>query len=122
MSLVHSCPLLGGRGQLCTFYAHEVNCRTISLPETKLFTFSIPTNTISAVTPSFEKTPAAGPSVEKPVDPNIQIKFTIIFGILALIPFVLFYFYGLDRKTGSTQSQSSTNRIPVTPFKEISSE
>jgi len=79
-------------------------------------------NTISAVTPGFEKTPAAGPSVEKPVDPNIQIKFTIIFGILALIPFVLFYFYGLDRKTGSAQSQSSTNRIPVTPFKEISSE
>ena len=35
---------------------------------------------------------------EAKVDPNIQIKFTIIFGILAFIPFVLFYFYGLEVK------------------------
>lgn len=33
-------------------------------------------------------------------DPNIQIKFTIIFGLLALIPFVLFYFYGLSESPG----------------------
>jgi hypothetical protein len=53
------------------------------------------------------------------VDPNIQIKFTIIFGILAFIPFVLFYFYGLDVKKESGVA-GATNRVPKVIFAEIS--
>jgi enediyne biosynthesis protein E4 len=52
--------------------------------------------------------------------PDVQIKFTIIFGLLALIPFLLFYFYGLEntdqRQSGSTLS---TNLIPTAVFTEI---
>ena len=52
------------------------------------------------------------PAKTEPVDPNIQIKFTIIFGILAFIPFVLFYFYGLEVKKEPAQN-SATNTVPL---------
>ena len=51
--------------------------------------------------------PAAGP--EANVDPNIQIKFTIIFGLLALIPFVLFYFYGIEVKESPERDKTAVN-------------
>jgi enediyne biosynthesis protein E4 len=54
-------------------------------------------------------------SSDATVDPNVQIKFTIVFGLLALIPFVLFYFYGLE--TDKTAGGSSgTNLIPTVRF------
>lgn len=62
-----------------------------------------------------EKPPAAG----EPVDPNIQIKFTIIFGLLALIPFVLFYFYGLESRTDRNESGAITNGMPQVRFAEV---
>src|SRR5690349_1907944 len=52
------------------------------------------------------------------LDQNIQIKFTIIFGLLALIPFVLFYYYGIDSKPDAP-GKKQTNSIPEAKFKEI---
>ena len=54
-----------------------------------------------------QASPPAGP--EAKVDPNIQIKFTIIFGLLALIPFVLFYFYGIEIKESAEQIKNAVN-------------
>jgi hypothetical protein len=59
-------------------------------------------------------------AAEQKVDPNIQIKFTIIFGILAFIPFVLFYFYGLDVKKDPAPRPGATNGVPKVLFEEIS--
>lgn len=60
------------------------------------------------------------PDTEQKVDPNIQIKFTIIFGLLAAIPFVLFYFYGLEtKKDASANPPSSTNATPPVRFSDI---
>lgn len=54
------------------------------------------------------------------VDPNIQIKFTIIFGLLAIIPFVLFYFYGLSTKSDTQTASSSNNAAaPAIPFSDV---
>ena len=50
------------------------------------------------------------------MDPNIQIKFTIIFGLLALIPFVLFYFYGL---ASQNQKSGGTNEMPAVTFVDV---
>ena len=50
------------------------------------------------------------------VDPNLQIKFTIIFGILALVPFVLFYFFGLEVKSDPA---ADAERIGAARFKDI---
>lgn len=48
---------------------------------------------------------------------NIQIKFTIIFGLLALIPFILFYFYGLDTKN---EAPGAANKeIPSARFSDV---
>ena len=66
------------------------------------------------------KTRSSENSPEGKVDPNIQIKFTIIFGILAFIPFVLFYFYGLEVKPAKTEGTASD--IPKVGFAEISGE
>ena len=52
------------------------------------------------------------------VDPNVQIKFTIIFGLLALIPFVLFYFYGLDSKPGAS-SATPGSAVPEAFFSDV---
>lgn len=57
---------------------------------------------------------------EQRVDPNIQIKFTIIFGILAFIPFVLFYFYGLEVKHDTGGAAGS--EVPAVTFREIAAE
>jgi enediyne biosynthesis protein E4 len=62
--------------------------------------------------------PAPPSTPEAKVDPNIQIKFTIIFGLLALIPFVLFYFYGLETKKTAPVG-GSTNLIPAVRFSDI---
>jgi hypothetical protein len=56
------------------------------------------------------------------VDPNIQIKFTIIFGLLAIIPFVLFYFYGLEVREDAGKGKSSSGNsaeVPRVPFADI---
>lgn len=53
---------------------------------------------------------------QKPVDPNIQIKFTLIFAFLAAIPFVLFYFFGLENKPVA----GAAAQIPSVVFREIS--
>ncbi len=90
-------------------------------PIKKLFTSFPSIHTITSVISNSERPPASDPAPSKPVDPNIQIKFTIIFGILALIPFVLFYFFGVDHKSGSAEG-SSTNKIPVANFKEITAQ
>lgn len=53
-------------------------------------------------------------------DPNVQIKFTIIFGILALVPFVLFYYYGIQSKPDrAMQNSTATNSIPVAKFQDV---
>jgi hypothetical protein len=57
---------------------------------------------------------------EPKVDPNIQIKFTIIFGILAFIPFVLFYFYGLELK--HDKKAGGGDIAPTVLFREIAAE
>ncbi len=60
------------------------------------------------------------PFAKEVVDRNVQIKFTIIFGLLALIPFLLFYYYGLEIKPDpSAPFASSTNAIPVVEFRDI---
>lgn len=69
--------------------------------------------------------PASDPGGQPKVDETIQIKFTIIFGLLAIIPFVLFYYYGLEIKpdapaaTGIAETNAS---IPRAFFKDITSE
>lgn len=62
----------------------------------------------------------ANENLEGKVDPNIQIKFTIIFGILAFIPFVLFYFYGLEVKHDKKAGGGDTP--PAVHFAEIAKE
>jgi len=64
--------------------------------------------------------PDADPPQGEPVDPTLQIKFTIIFGLLALIPFILFYFYGIENKPSS--SPGSLSSPPLTPFSDISAQ
>lgn len=60
-------------------------------------------------------------SGQQPADPTLQIKFTLIFGILALIPFVLFYFYGIENKP--TQTPAGTNfSTPQVAFKDVTVE
>ena len=56
---------------------------------------------------------------EQKVDPNIQIKFTIIFGILAFIPFVLFYFYGLEVKEEKRPGEGTVATVPQVIFTEV---
>jgi hypothetical protein len=56
---------------------------------------------------------------ERKVDPNIQIKFTIIFGILAFIPFVLFYFYGLEVKPEKPVGDGTGVAVPQVTFTEV---
>ncbi len=69
---------------------------------------------------SSEQKPAEEPPERDAVDPNIQIKFTIIFGILALVPFVLFYFYGLESKPDRSASRASaTNDLPSAKFRNV---
>src|SRR5947209_5845730 len=54
------------------------------------------------------------------VDPTVQIKFTIIFGILALVPFVLFYYYGLESKSDrAAQNSTASNSIPTVKFQDV---
>lgn len=53
----------------------------------------------------------------QPVDPNIQIKFTLIFAFLAAIPFVLFYFFGLESKPAASAAD-----IPAVIFRQIERE
>src|SRR4051812_7758677 len=59
--------------------------------------------------------PAPGASNPKG-DPNVQIKFTIIFGLLALIPFILFYFYGFENKHDQSGAGPGSNAIPNVKF------
>ena len=61
---------------------------------------------------------SSSPASEQKVDPNIQIKFTIIFGILAFIPFVLFYFYGLEVR--EEKVEGGKNPVPQVTFTEVS--
>lgn len=69
---------------------------------------------------SLEQKLAEEPHGKDAVDSNIQIKFTIIFGILALVPFVLFYFYGLESKPDRSASGSSaTNDLPSARFRNV---
>ena len=64
--------------------------------------------------------PAKTTSAEgEKIDPNIQIKFTIIFGVLALIPFVLFYFYGLEVREDEGAVGEGSNAVPQVTFTEI---
>jgi enediyne biosynthesis protein E4 len=61
-----------------------------------------------------------GGSSEKPIDPNVQIKFALIFGTLAFIPFVLFFIFGLDRKESG--QIEGTNSLPAIRFVDITEE
>ena len=63
---------------------------------------------------------SSSPDSEQKVDPNIQIKFTIIFGILAFIPFVLFYFYGLEVKPQKPVGDGAGVAVPQVTFTEVS--
>jgi hypothetical protein len=57
---------------------------------------------------------------KEPVDPTVQIKFTIVFGLLALIPFVLFYYYGIESKPEPGSAKAAVaNAIPVAKFVDI---
>ena len=60
-----------------------------------------------------------GTDAEHKVDPNIQIKFTIIFGILALIPFVLFYYYGIESKPRNDGAAAKGVETPKIVFAEV---
>lgn len=57
------------------------------------------------------------------VDPNIQIRFALIFGLLAVIPLAFFYFYGLERSgpSGGTGA-GGASAVPVARFVEITQE
>ena len=63
--------------------------------------------------------PSSPADAEQKVDPNIQIKFTIIFGILAFIPFVLFYFYGLEVREEKRPAGESELAVPSVTFTEV---
>jgi hypothetical protein len=67
---------------------------------------------------SADLNPAEPGDAKEAIDRNIQIKFTIIFGLLALIPFVLFYYYGVDSKPNSS-ANNPTNNVPEARFKDI---
>src|SRR5689334_10250599 len=62
--------------------------------------------------------PSEANDAKETIDRNVQIKFTIIFGLLALIPFVLFYYYGLDSKP-DVSGNNPTNSIPEATFKDV---
>jgi hypothetical protein len=60
---------------------------------------------------------SAGNGNEKPkLDRNVQIKFALIFGFLAVIPLVFFFFYRFERS--AFQSTGETNAIPAAAFVE----
>ena len=64
--------------------------------------------------------PSTPPEGKPPVvDPNLQIKFTIIFGVLALIPFVLFYFFGLEIKP---DEKEEGERVGAARFEAVTAE
>jgi len=70
---------------------------------------------------------SGGPESRVPgekIDPNIQIKFTIIFGLLAFIPLVLFYFYGLETKPPAKPAidEGSAQAVPAAKFTQVASE
>jgi hypothetical protein len=53
------------------------------------------------------------------LDPNVQIRFALIFGFLAVIPLVIFYFYGLDRGTIPSAAAPGASAVPVARFVDV---
>ncbi|MGV3775051.1 MAG: CRTAC1 family protein [Verrucomicrobiales bacterium] len=48
-------------------------------------------------------------------DPNIQVKFILIFGILAFIPLVLFYYFGISNKEASPKKTPADQSLASAP-------
>lgn len=64
-------------------------------------------------------TPEPPLSDTPPHDPNIQTKFLIIFGLFALLPFVLFWQFGLKRDNASTGGSEGSPTPPRVVFTDV---